>query len=142
VLQRQPTVDGEKIAAIGYCMGGTIVLDMARMGMDLDGVVSYHGSLDTRAPAQPGKVKAKVLVFTGEADPLVPTEQVQAFVGEMQKGGVDYSLVGYRGVKHSFTNPDADAFGQRFAMPLAYDKAADDDSWAQTQLFFKEIFAQ
>jgi dienelactone hydrolase len=63
--------------------------------MDLDGVVSYHGSLGTQTPAQPGQVKAKVLVFTGEADPLVPTEQVQTFVGEMQNGGVDYSLVGY-----------------------------------------------
>ena len=142
VLQRQPTVDDGKIAAIGYCMGGSVVLHMARMGMDLDGVVSYHGGLATQTPAQPGKVKAKVLVFTGEADPLIPIDQVKAFVGEMQNAGVDYDLVGYPGAKHAFTNPDADGMGQRFAMPLAYNKAADDDSWAQTQFFFKQIFAQ
>ncbi len=142
VLQGQPTVDAEKIAAIGYCMGGGVVLQMARLGMDLDGVVSYHGALATQTPAQPGQVKAKVLVFTGEADPLVPTDQVQAFVGEMQSAGVDYSLVGYRGAKHSFTNPDADALGQRFSMPLAYDKAADNDLWMRTQFFLKQIFGQ
>ena len=142
VLRRQPTVDGENIAAIGYCMGGSIVLHMARLGTDLDGVVSYHGGLATQTPAQPGKVKAHVLVFTGEADPMVPSDQVQAFAGEMQQAGVAYHLVGYPGAKHAFTNPEADDLGQRFGMPLAYDKAADAGSWAQTELFLKQIFAR
>ncbi len=140
VLLQQPTVDPEKIAAIGYCMGGSVVLHMARHGSDLDGVVSYHGGLTTQTPAQPGKVKAKVLVFTGEADPMVPADQVQAFVGEMQAAGVDYTLVGFPGAKHAFTNPEATDMGQRFNMPIAYDKAADEESWAQTKLFFEQIF--
>jgi dienelactone hydrolase len=140
VLLKQPTVDPEKIAAIGYCMGGTVVLHMARQGSDLDGVVSYHGGLATQTPAPAGAVKAKVLVFTGEADPMVPADQVQAFVGEMQAAGVDYTLVGFPGAKHAFTNPEATDMGQRFNMPLAYDKAADEESWAQTKLFFEQIF--
>jgi dienelactone hydrolase len=142
VLLRQPTVEADKVAAIGYCMGGTIVLHMARLGADLDGVISYHGGLATQTPAQPGTVKAKVLVFTGEADPMVPKDQVQAFVGEMQQAGAEYMLVGYPGAKHAFTNPEADDLGQRFGMPLAYDKAADTDSWAQTGFFLKRIFAR
>lgn len=141
VLLQQPTVDGTKVAAIGYCMGGSIVLNMARSGADLSGVVSYHGGLAAKTPAEPGKVKAKVLVFTGQADPMVPTEQVQAFVGEMQAAGVDYTVVGFPGAKHGFTNPEATELGQRFHMPLAYDPAADAWSWAQTGFFLKQIFA-
>ena len=124
VLQGQDTVDPERVAAIGYCFGGGMVLHMARAGMDLDGVASFHGSLGTQSPAQPGRVKASVLVLNGADDPLVPPEQVQAFEQEMQAAGVDYMLVNYPGVKHSFTNPDADSFGERFDMPLAYDAAA------------------
>jgi dienelactone hydrolase len=140
ILQQQPTVDAAHIAAIGYCFGGGIVLHMARVGDDLDGVVSFHGSLGTQEPAKKGQVKARVLVFTGAADPFAPPELVSAFEQEMQQAGVDYQLISYPGVKHSFTNPDADSFGQRFGMPLAYDKHADEDSWQRTQAFFKQIF--
>ena len=140
ILQRQPTVDPRHIAAIGYCFGGGIVLHMARVGDDLDGVVSFHGSLGTAKPAEKGKVKAKVLVFTGAADPFAPPETVSAFEQEMQQAGADYQLISYPGVKHSFTNPGADSFAKRFGMPLAYDKHADEDSWQRTQAFFKEIF--
>jgi dienelactone hydrolase len=140
VLQRQDTVDPERVAAIGYCFGGGMVLHMARAGMDLDGVASFHGSLGTQSPAQPGRVKASVLVLNGAADPFVPPEQVQAFEQEMQAAGVDFTLVNYPGVKHSFTNPDADRFGEQFDMPLAYDAAADADSWKQLQAFLKKIF--
>ena len=142
MLLQQPTVDPTKIAAIGYCMGGSIVLNMARRGADLAGVVSYHGGLAAKTPAQPGAVKARVLVFTGQADPMVPVDQVQAFVGEMQTAGADYTLVGFPGAKHGFTNPDATQFGQRFGMPLAYDQAADAESWAQTGFFLQRIFAE
>lgn len=140
VLGRQETVDAERIAAIGYCFGGGMVLHMARAGMDLDGVASFHGSLGTQSPAQPGRVKASVLVLNGAADPFVPPEQVQAFEQEMQAAGVDFTVVNYPGVKHSFTNPDADSFGKRFDMPLAYDAKADADSWGRLQAFLEAVF--
>ncbi len=140
VLQSHPTVDADQVAAIGYCFGGGVVLHMARAGMDLDGVVSFHGSLATQSPAQPGVVKAQVLVFNGAADPFSPPEQVQAFRQEMQNAGVKLEFVDYEGVKHSFTNPGADAVGKKFNMPLAYDRQADLDSWQRTQAFFKNIF--
>ena len=142
VLRGQATVDAQRIAAIGYCFGGGMVLHMARAGMDLDGVASFHGSLATESPAQRGRVKASVLVLNGAADPFVPPEQVQTFEQEMEAAGVDYTLVNYPGVKHSFTNPDADSFGKRFDMPLAYDATADADSWKRLQEFLKAIFRQ
>ena len=140
VLQSHPTVDPDQVAAIGYCFGGGVVLHMARAGMDLDGVVSFHGSLATQSPAQPGAVKAKVLVFNGAADPFSPPDQVLTFRQEMQKAGVQLEFVDYEGVQHSFTNPDADAVGKKFNMPLVYNKQADLESWQRTQAFFKEIF--
>jgi dienelactone hydrolase len=142
VLREQDTVDTQRIAAIGYCFGGGMVLHMARAGMDLDGVASFHGSLGTQTPAEPGRVKAGVLVLNGAADPFVPAEQVEAFEKEMQAAGVDYTLVNYPGVKHSFTNPDADSFGKRFDMPLAYDGGADADSWKRLQDFLTAIFSR
>jgi dienelactone hydrolase len=140
ILQAQPTVDARHIAAIGYCFGGGIVLNMARAGEDLDGVVSFHGSLGTQTPAQKGRIKARILVFTGAADPFAPPEVVSAFEQEMQAAGADYRLISYPGARHSFTNPGADSFGERFGMPLAYNKHADEDSWQRTQAFFREIF--
>jgi dienelactone hydrolase len=140
ILSDHATVDRDKTAAIGYCMGGGISLHMARAGTDLDGVVSFHGSLGTETPATPGRIKAKILVLTGDADPFVPAEQVQAFKEEMKKAGVPYELKSYPGIKHSFTNPAADSLGEKFDMPLAYDEAADQDSWQRMQAFFEEIF--
>lgn len=140
ILTDHASVDKDKTAAIGYCMGGGISLQMARFGVDLNGVVSFHGSLGTKTPAKPGQVKARILVFTGEADPFVPAKQVKAFEKEMKMAGVSFELKSYPGVKHSFTNPAADGFGERFNMPLAYDEAADKDSWQRMQAFFKEIF--
>lgn len=139
-LKQQPNVDAERIAAIGYCFGGGVVLHMARQGSDLKGVVSFHGSLATDAPAKPGAVKARVLVFNGEADKMIPPEQVAAFKDEMTKAEASFRYVGYPGVQHSFTNPDANAYAKKFNLPVAYDKKADKDSWAQTLKFFKDIF--
>lgn len=141
-LKQQPMVDSDNIAAIGYCFGGGIVLGMARMGTEIDGVVSYHGSLATPTPAQKGDIKSRILVFNGADDPFVKPEQIEAFKQEMAAAGADYRFVNYPGAVHSFTNPDADAFGKKFNLPLAYDEEADKDSWAQTQAFFKEIFAE
>jgi dienelactone hydrolase len=140
VVEQHETVDADRIAAIGYCFGGSVVLHMARTGADLDGVVSFHGPLAPKTEAKPAEVKAEVLVFTGEADPFVPAEQVQAFVAEMQDANVKYQVVGYPEVRHSFTNPDADAAGQRFNLPLAYDREADENSWKQTMAFFDRLF--
>jgi len=140
VLKKQSTVDANNIAAIGYCFGGGIVLNMARMGVDLKGVASFHGSLATTTPAEKGKVKAKIMVFNGEADPFTKPEQIAAFKAEMDKAGVDYKFINYPGAKHSFTNPGADKFGKEFNLPLAYNKKADKDSWKRMQKFFKRIF--
>jgi len=139
-LASHSTVEKDNIAAIGYCFGGGIVLNMARQGVDLKGVVSFHGSIGTKEPAQKGDIKTKVRVFNGAADPFVKAEQIEAFKKEMEAAGVDYEFVNYPGVKHSFTNPDADEFGAKFNLPLAYDKKADRDSWQQMDQFFKVIF--
>jgi len=142
ILQDQPDVDPEQLAAIGYCMGGGIALNMARAGMPLKGVAVFHGSLGTKQPVSSGQVKGEIAVFTGAADPFVPETQVQAFKQEMQAAGVPYQLKSYPGVKHSFTNPEADGFAERFAMPLGYDKAADADSWKGLTRFLKRIFSR
>ena len=137
LLKRDPRVDPARIAAIGYCFGGGVVLGMARSGADLAAVVSFHGSLGTKTPAQSGKVKARVLVLAGGADPFVPAEQVEAFRKEMQAAGARFEVVTYPGAKHGFTNPDAATYG----MPqLAYDAAADRESWAAMRKLFHEVF--
>ena len=139
LLSSQPDVDGTRIAAIGYCFGGGIVLEMARRGVDLDGVVSFHGSLPTQTPAKAGGVKAKVLVLNGAADPFVKPEQIEAFKKEMQSAGVDYRFVNYPDAVHAFTNPDATANGKKFNLPLAYDANADKQSWAEMQGFLSAV---
>lgn len=142
LLKAQPTVDPEEIAAIGYCFGGGVVLYMASIGTDLDGVASFHGSLGAAAKPEPGTVKAKILVFTGGADPFVPQEQVDVFKKQMDEANADYEVVVYPGVKHSFTNTDADEYGKSNDLPLEYNKEADEKSWAQMQAFLKEAFKQ
>jgi len=141
LLRAQPTVDPDRIAAIGYCFGGGVVLEMARRGVPLDAVVSFHGSLAPVQPAQPGMVKAKLLVLTGGADKFVPPEQVAKFRREMDQAGADYRVVVYPGALHSFTNPQADAYGKKFNLPLAYNAEADQASWQAMQQLFKQVFA-
>ena len=137
-LKREKTVDGANIAAVGYCFGGTVVLEMARAGEPLKAVASFHGGLGTPHPAEPGKVTARVASFTGEDDPMIPAEQVAAFRQEMDKAGVTYKAVTYPGAKHGFTNPDADKFGRQFNMPLAYNAAADKASWKEALAFLAD----
>ena len=139
-LKANPLTDPDKIAAIGYCFGGGIVLQMARQGVDLKGVVSFHGSLGTNEPAKPGEVKARIMVFNGEADPFTSKEQLDAFKQEMTNAGAHFEIVNYPGAEHSFTNPDATALGKKFKLPLAYNATADKDSWAKMQAFFKTLF--
>lgn len=142
VLRKEVSVDPEKTAAIGYCFGGGVALHMARMGSDVKGVVSFHGSLGTKIPAQAGKVTAKILVCHGAADPFVPAEKVAAFKKEMDDANVDYTFKAYAGASHSFTNPGADAMGKKFELPIGYHKAADEQSWADMQSFFDQLFAE
>lgn len=139
-LKQEKTVDASNVAAIGYCFGGGIVLQMARMGADVRGVASFHGSVASDISAEKGKVNAAVRVFNGAADPFVKPEQIEAFRHEMDAAGVDYKVVSYQNAKHSFTNPGATELGKKFNLPLEYNENADKDSWAKMQAFFKEIF--
>jgi dienelactone hydrolase len=137
-LRGLPNVDPTRIAAIGFCFGGTTVLELARGGADLKGVVSFHGGLETAAPAEAGAVKAKVLVCTGADDPMIPPAQVVAFQEEMRQAGADWQVIHYGGTVHSFTNPHA---GKVVALPgLAYNKQTDQRSWTAMRAFFDEIF--
>jgi dienelactone hydrolase len=142
LLRQQETVEAGELAAFGYCFGGGIALSMARMGEDLKGVASFHGGLDTNSPAQPGKIKARIISFSGEADPMIGADKVAAFRKEMDAAGADYRVVTYPGAKHAFTNPAADELGKKFNLPIAYDAAADKDSWGQATVFLRDVFAR
>lgn len=142
LIREQPQTDKAHIGAIGYCFGGAVVLQMAREGVKLDGVVSFHGSLGTTRPAQPHGVKANIMVAHGGADPFVTPEQLTGFIKEMEGAGANYKFITYGGAEHSFTNPDADEYGARFKLPLKYNKRADAESWADMQQFFKEVFSE
>jgi dienelactone hydrolase len=135
VLRADPHVDASRIGAIGYCFGGGVVLDMARAGEDLKAVGTFHGALATQHPAEPGTVKAKLLVQTGAADPIVNAEAVAAFEKEMNAAGANLRVISYPGAKHSFTNPNADKAG---VPGLAYNASADQKSWAELIKFFKK----
>ncbi len=136
-LTALPQVDTDRLVVMGYCMGGSCSLEMARDGAPLRGVVSFHGALETQRPAEPGKVQAKVLVCHGADDPFVPVEHVNAFEEEMRKAGVDWQVISYGGTVHSFTNPEADGSIEG----ICYNKQADERSWQAMQAFFDEIFA-
>jgi len=140
VLKQQPTVDPTRIAAIGYCLGGGIVLNMARQGVDLKGVVSFHGGLSPVKPAQAGVVKARILVLNGDADKFTPPEQIAAFKKEMETAKADFRFISYPNATHSFTNPDADKLAKQFNMPIAYNAKADRKSWEEMKQFLTEIF--
>ena len=141
LLRAHSTTDPQRIAAIGYCFGGAVVLQMARSGSDLQGVVSFHGALSTEQPAQAGDIKAKILVCHGAEDALITQEDIDRFHEEMQEAEADYQVRIYPGAPHSFTNPDADTYAQRFELPLGYDATADRESWSAMLVFFEQIFA-
>ena len=137
VLRNHALVDTNRIAAIGYCFGGTTVLEMARSGAELVGVVSFHGGLSTPNPSDAKNIKGKVLVLHGADDPAVPPDQVIAFQDEMRKAGVDWQMVSYAGAVHSFTNPEA---GNDPSRDAAYNEKADKRSWEAMKQFFAEVF--
>lgn len=142
LLKLQPNTNKHELGAVGYCFGGKVVLDAARRGEKLDGVVSFHGALVTQTPAQPGQVRARILVEHGEADSMVTLQQVEAFKQEMAAAGADMTFVSLPGAKHGFTNPDADRLGhgEHGGPDIGYDKAADQRSWQDMQTFFKQAF--
>lgn len=137
-LQAQANVDPKRIAAIGYCFGGTGVLELARMGAPVAGVVSFHGGLDAKLPADAKEHKPKVLVLHGADDPGVPQPQIDSFVKEMNAAGFDWQMIYYSGAVHSFTQKEA---GNDNSTGSAYNARADARSWQAMKQFFAEIFA-
>ena len=138
-LKGQPTVDPNRTAAIGYCFGGGVVLNMARQGADLRGVVSFHGSLTAVKPAQPGSLRAKILVLNGDADKFITPEQIEAFRQEMKGADASFQFISYPDALHSFTNPEATELGKKFNMPIAYNAKADKESWSEMIGFLSTI---
>lgn len=137
VLKTKEGVDPERIAAIGYCFGGAVVLNMARTGADLKAVVSFHGSLKSPIKAKKGKVKAKLLVINGAEDPMITQKDIKKFKNEMRKAQASYEFINYPGALHAFTNPDATRVGEEYDLPVAYNEAADKDSWKLMKEFFQ-----
>jgi dienelactone hydrolase len=134
-LRGNPRCDPKRVAAIGYCFGGTCVLELARSGADIAGVVSFHGGLDTPNRADARNIRCKVLVLHGGDDPHVPRKDVEAFEDEMRAAGVDWQLIVYGGAVHAFTNP---AVGNDTSKGAAYNAKADRRSWEAMQAFFAE----
>lgn len=131
-------VDARRVAAIGYCFGGTMALELARSGADIVAAVGFHSGLGTQNPADAKAIKGKVLVCLGADDPLIPAADRAAFETEMREAGVDWRMNLYGGVVHSFTNPDADKAGRPEA--IKYDAAADKRSWDEMLALFGEVF--
>lgn len=136
-LRGRPEAANLPMAAIGYCMGGQAALEAARDGQDLRAAVSFHGLLETGKRAEPGTVKARLLVCHGDADPMVPRDHVVAFWEEMDAAGARWHFHAYSGVKHGFTDPGSDARG---IPAIAYDASADRQSWAAMIALFDEVF--
>jgi dienelactone hydrolase len=136
-LTKNERTDARRVAAIGYCFGGTTVLELARSGASLSGVVTFHGALNTPTPQDAAQIKGKVLALHGADDPFVPGPEVAAFEEEMRKGHVDWELVAYGGAVHSFTDWNA---GSDNSKGSAYNERADKRSWEAMKTFFKEIF--
>jgi dienelactone hydrolase len=140
LLAEHDTTDPEKIAAVGYCFGGGIVLHMARKGMDLDVAASFHGSLATKTPAAKGSIKGKVFIAHGAADPMVPPDQVEAFKKEMEAAGANLHFHAYDGATHAFSNPNATQIGKQYDLPIAYDEKADKASWKALMDLLADVF--
>jgi len=137
ILRNNNRVNQEKIAAIGYCFGGTTVLELAYSGADLAGVVTFHGGLTAAKPEDLSRIKAKFLICHGADDGFISAEAIHAFQEGMRKSGADWQMIFFGGAVHGFTNPGADKYGIK---GLGYNRNADERSWQYMQLFFKEIF--
>ncbi len=139
-LQQHSSVSDEPLSAIGYCFGGGIVLNMARMGLNLKGVASFHGSLSAAVQAE-DSIRTKIAVFTGEDDTAIPLHKVEAFEEEMDDLDADYSVVIYPDTVHSFTNPEATELGKKLKFDnIRYNRHADLDSWAKLSQFLSDLY--
>jgi len=136
-IRKLKFVDPARIAVMGYCFGGTVSLELARSGADIQGAVSFHGSLETPFPQETKNLKAKILVLHGADDPTVPIEQISSFQNEMRNAKADWQMVYYGNAVHRFSNPLA---GENAASGFAYNQEADARSWEAMRSFFKEIF--
>ncbi|MGE5362656.1 MAG: dienelactone hydrolase family protein [Bacteroidota bacterium] len=141
VLKAEPETDAGNIAAIGYCFGGGVVLNMARINPGLRAVVSFHGTLAPAAgKTAPKGMKPAVLVCHGGADHFITPEEFEDFRKEMEQANADYTIIVYANSQHAFTNPDADRLGKEFKMDISYNEKADKESWLHMQQFLTRIF--
>ena len=139
VVKDNAVTDTAQLAAIGYCFGGSMVLNAAKLGSDFKGVMSFHGGLEGGVVPQKGLTKAKIFAANGEADTFVSAEQIATFKKQLDSVGAAYTFKQYPGALHAFTNPDATENGKKFNMPIAYNAAADTASWKDMQDFFKSV---
>jgi dienelactone hydrolase len=137
-LAERPEVDASRIAAIGFCFGGTMAYELALSGADIAAAIGFHSGLQVTSPGDAGQIKGKVLTLLGADDPMIPAEARDAFAAMLKAGGVDYTLTLYSGVVHSFTNTEADKAGMPDA--IRYDANADRRSWAQMADLLAEVF--
>ena len=135
-LKKQPQTDAKKIAAIGFCFGGTSVIELGRSGADIQGIVSFHGGLDSPTPADGKNIKCELLVCHGADDPFVPAADIKAFEDELHAAGVKYELIKYPGAVHAFTQKGA---GDDPKKGAAYNEAADKQSWVAMKEFFARV---
>ena len=140
LLLDQGSVDAAKTAAIGYCFGGAMVLHMARIGLPLSAVASFHGALGSFHRAEPGSIRARILVAHGGVDSMVTMDDVTAFKTEMDAAQADYEVTVHEGAKHGFSNPQADVNAQKYGLDLGYRAEADNASWAAMKSLFDEVF--
>jgi dienelactone hydrolase len=138
-LAARPEVDASRLGAMGYCLGGALALHAARLGLDLRGVVSFHGSLGKTHAAARGDIKARILVCHGEDDAFVSAEEQAGFREEMDALGADYRFIAYPGAKHAFTNPDATENGNKYNLPLEYNEQVDRESWQEMKAFWADV---
>ncbi len=138
-LCARPEVDQTRVAAMGFCLGGTLAFELALAGVELKAAVGFHSGLVLSSPQEAKSIKAKILAIQGADDPLSPVDQRNAFEATLREGGVDWQMYLYGGVLHSFTNPDADALG--YLKISRYDRSADVRSWKQAHEFLDEAFA-
>ncbi len=138
IMRTHELADGTRTAAIGYCFGGSTVMQMVYAGAALDGVVSFHGSLPVATPEQAKLIRSRVLIAHGSADSFIPHERITQFQSALDRAGVRWQMVTYGGARHGFTNPGADVYGIE---NVRYNQEADERSWEELQRFLKEIFA-
>lgn len=140
LLLNQVGVDRTRTAAIGYCFGGAMVLQMARIGLPLSAIVSFHGALGSFHTAEPGSIQASILACHGAADSMVSMDDLEGFKQEMGAAEADYEVLLLDGAKHAFSNPQADINAEKYGIDLGYQQQADEQSWAAMQALFNKVF--